>query len=99
MTSMISVNDGLPEVNKEVLLYVAYRDAENLREELGCKFLPKFYVGRLREKKVGEDPNGKNNFWGIPMEGSEWSIDGWSYFFVPEVLYWCDLPEVSWEAV
>lgn len=95
---MTDVRDALPEPDHMVLLYVAYRDAEQLRRESkhGYSYEPEFHVGWLAPKgeEIKADPQGKSNFWGTPIEECKWHIQGWSYFFVPDVLYWCELPPV-----
>lgn len=88
---MTDVRDALPGIDHTVLLYVAYRDAEQLSRESksGCSYESGFYVGKLlqKSKEKKADPQG-------PIEKCGWRIEGWSYFFVPKVLYWCELPPV-----
>ena len=88
---MTDVSDALPEPDHMVLLYVAYRDAEQLRRESkhGYGYESGFYVGRSLPKSKEKKADSQG-----PIEKCGWLIDGWSYFFVPEVLYWCELPPV-----
>lgn len=79
---------------RTVLLYVAYRDAELLKSRSSRKYLyePKFYLGKLLPKST-EKKEKKTDSLNL-IEQYEWYISGWSYFFVPKVLYWCELPPV-----
>lgn len=95
--TMTDVKDTLPEPYRTVLLYVAYRDAELLKSmsSRGYIYEPNFYLGRLLPKstKKKEKKTDSLNL----IEQYEWDINGWSYSYVPEVLYWCELPPVPSE--
>ena len=85
----IPVSERLPETDNEntmnkynVLLWVANKTHPE-RE-------PQIYLGKLRQVK-GDD--GSGNFWGIKTEPCEWTIWGWGYFNVPEVIAWMPLPQ------
>ena len=92
--TMIDVKDTLPELYHTVLLYVAYRDAELLkrRSSRGYIYEPKFYIGKLLPKDT-EKKEKKADSLNL-IEECEWYIEGWSYFYEPEVLYWCELPPI-----
>lgn len=84
----ISVNDRLPEINKEhphecdVLLYIPKREGVHQHG---------IYIGA--RGKVNADPKGKYNFWGVPTQECDWVIHGWSYFEHPIVTHWMPLPK------
>lgn len=79
--SWISVKERMPAKGEKVLLYIPERE--------GCK-QHGMYLGEVGEVKA--DPKGEHNFWGLPTPGSNWSIDGWSYFEEPIVTHWMPLP-------
>lgn len=84
----ISVNDRLPEINKEhphecdVLVYVPKRDGI---------YQHGIYIGA--RGKIEGDPKGEDNFWGVPTQECDWVIRGWSYFEHPVVTHWMPLPK------
>ena len=78
----ISVKERMPANGEKVLLYIPERE--------GCK-QHGMYLGGVGE--VEADPKGEHNFWGQPTPGSNWSIDGWSYFEEPIVTHWMLLPD------
>lgn len=83
----ISVKERMPAKGEKVLLYIPERE--------GCK-QHGMYVGAAGE--VEADPKGELNFWLRPVYGSNWRIDGWSYFEEPIVTHWMlmpDAPEVD----
>ena len=80
----IPIDERLPEDDKEVLVYVRRKDGE--KSEMNGLHI-------ARKHQMEGDPEGNNNFWGIPVAPCEWRIEGWSYFFEPEVLAWMPLPE------
>ena len=80
----IPVEERLPEDDKEVLVYVRRKDVE--KSEMNGLHI-------ARKHRMEGDPEGNNNFWGVPVAPCEWRIEGWSYFFEPEVLAWMPLPE------
>lgn len=92
MTEWISVKDRLPGTDGsngrpcKVLLYVPEREGV---KQHGA------YVGKLQP--IEGDPSGRSNFWGIPIEDCEWTIDGWSYFEHPVVTHWMPLPDAPRE--
>lgn len=77
----ISVKERMPAKGEKVLLYIPERER--------CK-QHGMYLGAAGE--VEADPKGEHNFWGRPTPGSNWSIDGWSYFDEPIVTHWMPLP-------
>lgn len=80
----IPCSEQLPEDDKEVLVYVRRKDVE--KSEMNGLHI-------ARKHRMEGDPEGNNNFWGIPVAPCEWRIEGWSYFFEPEVLAWMPLPK------
>ena len=78
----ISVKERMPSKGEKVLLYIPERE--------GCK-QHGMYLGKV--EKVEADPKGEHNFWGMPTPGSNWIINGWSYFEEPIVTHWMPLPE------
>ena len=78
----ISVNEKMPAKGEKVLLYIPERE--------GCK-QHGMYLAEI--EKVEADPKGEHNLWGLPTPGSNWSIDGWSYFEEPIVTHWMPLPD------
>lgn len=78
----ISVKERMPSKGEKVLLYIPERE--------GCK-QHGMYLGEV--EKVEADPKGEHNLWGLPTPGSNWSIDGWSYFEEPIVTHWMPLPD------
>lgn len=80
----IPCSERLPEDDKEVLVYVREKDVK--KSELNGLHI-------ARRHQMEGDPEGNNNFWGVPVAPCEWRIAGWSYFFEPEVLAWMPLPE------
>lgn len=78
----ISVKEKMPAKGEKVLLYIPERE--------GCK-QHGMYLGAAGE--VEADPKGEHNFWGLPTPGSNWRIDGWSYFEEPIVTHWMLLPD------
>ena len=87
--TMTDVKDTLPEPYRPVLLYVAYRDAELLksRSSRGYIYEPEFHLGYMLPKNTEKKADSLNL-----IEEDGWYIEGWSYSFKPEVLYWCELP-------
>ena len=83
MGDWISVDDRLPEVGQKVLV-VSYG-----WEESGA-----VYVGELDPGWLKADPEGKSNFWGMPVGSSDWKLSGWSYFREPDVRWWMPCPDV-----
>lgn len=83
-TGWISVKERMPSKGEKVLLYIPERE--------GCK-QHGMYLGKV--EKVEADPNGEHNFWGLPTPGSNWRIDGWSYFEEPIVTHWMPLPDIE----
>lgn len=86
-SSWISVKERMPANGEKVLLYIPERE--------GCK-QHGMYLGEVG--KVEADPKCEHNFWGRPTPGSNWRIDGWSYFEEPIVTHWMlmpDAPEVD----
>ena len=83
----ISVDERLPETDNEnkhtfnVLVYIPERE--------GCR-QHGMYLGKIRRVKASD---GKDNFWNIPTQESEWTVWGWSYFEHPVVTHWMPLPE------
>lgn len=94
---MTDVKDMLPEPYHAVLLYVAYRDAKLLksRSSRGYIYEPQFYLGKLLPKST-EKKEKKTDSLSL-FEQYGWYINGWSYSYEPEVLYWCELPPVPSE--
>ena len=82
MPKWISVKERMPAKGEKVLLYIPERE--------GCK-QHGMYLGEV--EKVEADPKGEHNLWGLPTPGSNWSIDGWSYFEEPIVTHWMPLPD------
>ena len=82
----ISVKEKMPQKGEKVLLYIPERDGCNQHG---------MYLGEV--EKVEADPKGEHNLWGLPTPGSNWSIDGWSYFEEPIVTHWMPLPEAPEE--
>lgn len=80
----IPIEERLPEDDKEVLVYVRRKDVE--KSEMNGLHI-------ARRHQMEGDSEGNNNFWGIPVAPCEWRIEGWSYFFEPEVLAWQPLPD------
>jgi hypothetical protein len=78
----ISVKEKMPSKGEKVLLYIPERE--------GCK-QHGMYLAEI--EKVEADPKGEHNLWGLPTPGSNWSIDGWSYFEEPIVTHWMPLPD------
>lgn len=76
--------EKLPEDDKEVLVYVRRKDGKE--SEMNGLHI-------ARKNHIEGDPEGNNNFWGVPVAPCEWRIEGWSYFFEPKVLAWMELPE------
>lgn len=52
------------------------------------------YVGKLDPGWLKADPEGKSNFWGMPVGSSDWKLSGWSYFREPDVRWWMPCPDV-----
>ena len=92
MGEWTSVEDRLPETDdlsgrsRDVLLYVPEREGV---KQHGV------YVGSIRP--IRSDPDGRSNFWGIPIKGCMWTIHGWSYFEHPVVTHWMPLPDAPGE--
>lgn len=86
MPKWISVKEKMPAKGEKVLLYIPERE--------GCK-QHGMYLGEAGE--VEADPKGEHNFWGLPTPGSNWGIDGWSYFEEPIVTHWMLLPDAPEE--
>lgn len=87
MPTWISVKERMPAKGENVLLYIPERE---VYKQHGM------YLGAAGE--VEADPKGEHNFWGRHTPGSNWSIDGWSYFEEPIVSHWMlmpDAPEVE----
>ena len=78
----ISVKEKMPAKGEKVLLYIPERE--------GCK-QHGMYLGKV--EKVEADPKGEHNFWGMPTPGSNWIINGWSYFEEPIVTHWMPIPD------
>ena len=83
-TKWIPVSERLPEDDKKVLVYVKRKDSK--KSEMNG-----FHIAR--KHYMEGDPEGNSNFWGMPIAPCEWRIEGWSYFFEPEVLAWMPLPQ------
>ena len=83
----ISVEERLPKFDQKVLVWVKNKDPEGRFNQDGI------YTAELKDKVPKPDPEGKNNFWGIPGYDSAWTVWAWSYFTEPDVLYWMPLPE------
>lgn len=81
-SSWISVKERMPAKGEKVLLYIPERE--------GCK-QHGMYLGAAGE--VEADPKGEHNLWGLPTHGSNWRIDGWSYFEEQIVTHWMQLPD------
>lgn len=81
----IPCSERMPEHGEQVLLWVKEKGDRPL------SIKPDYHVGRLEH--MNGDPDGKSNFWGIPVKPCEWRMQGWSYFFEPDVLAWMPLPE------
>lgn len=83
----ISATEQLPESNHkndhvgDVLCFVPPRD--------GC-YQSGLYLGK--PKHVAAD-DGSGNFWGRPMQASDWTLWGWIYLEKPVVTHWMPLPE------
>nr|DAU81898.1 MAG TPA: Protein of unknown function (DUF551) [Caudoviricetes sp.] len=83
----IPVTEQLPESNHkndhvgDVLCFVPPRD--------GC-YQSGLYLGK--PKHVAAD-DGSGNFWGRPMQASDWTLWGWIYLEKPVVTHWMPLPE------
>ena len=83
----ISVTEQLPESNHkndhvgDVLCFVPPRD--------GC-YQSGLYLGK--PKHVAAD-DGSGNFWGRPMQASDWTLWSWIYLEKPVVTNWMPLPE------
>lgn len=83
----ISVTEQLPESNHkndhvgDVLCFVPPRD--------GC-YQSGLYLGK--PKYVAAD-DGSGNFWGRPMQASDWTLWSWIYLEKPVVTHWMPLPE------
>lgn len=83
----ISVTEQLPESNHkndhvgDVLCFVPPRD--------GC-YQSGLYLGK--PKHVAAD-DGSGNFWGRPMQASDWTLWSWIYLEKPVVTHWMPLPE------
>lgn len=91
MDKWISVEERLPEFDQKVLAWVRNKDPNGSFNKDGV------YVARLEDKVPQNDPDGKNNFWGMPGYDSEWTVYSWCYFSEPDVLYWMPLPELPKE--
>ncbi len=83
----IPTTEQLPESNHkndhvgDVLCFVPPRD--------GC-YQSGLYLGK--PKHVAAD-DGSGNFWGRPMQASDWTLWGWIYLEKPVVTHWMPLPE------
>ena len=83
----IPVTEQLPESNHkndhvgDVLCFVPPRD--------GC-YQSGLYLGK---PKHVEADDGIGNFWGLPIQESDWTLWGWSYLEKPVVTHWMPLPE------
>ena len=83
----ISVDERLPATDNKntydfnVLVFISKRE--------GCR-QHGIFLGKL---KHSEAEDGSKNFWNIPIEESEWTVWGWSYFEHPVVTHWMPLPE------
>ena len=83
----IPVTEQLPESNHkndhvgDVLCFVPPRD--------GC-YQSGLYLGK--PKHVAAD-DGSGNFWGRPMQASDWTLWSWIYLEKPVVTHWMPLPE------
>lgn len=83
----IPVTEQLPESNHkndhvgDVLCFVPPRD--------DC-YQSGLYLGK--PKHVAAD-DGSGNFWGRPMQASDWTLWSWIYLEKPVVTHWMPLPE------
>ena len=83
----IPVTEQLPESNHkndhvgDVLCFVPPRD--------GC-YQSGLYLGKLNHIAAND---GSGNFWGRPIQESDWTLWGWSYLEKPVVTHWMPLPE------
>ena len=83
----IPVTEQLPESNHkndhvgDVLCFVPPRD--------GC-YQSGLYLGKLNHIAAND---GSRNFWGRPIQASDWTLWGWSYLEKPVVTHWMPLPE------
>nr|DAG69020.1 MAG TPA: Protein of unknown function (DUF551) [Caudoviricetes sp.] len=83
----IPVTEQLPESNHkndhvgDVLCFVPPRD--------GC-YQSGLYLGK--PKHVAAD-DGSGNFWGRPMQASDWTLWSWIYLEKPVVTHWMPLPK------
>lgn len=78
----ISVKDRLPDADGKVLVFIPQRE--------GC-LQNGMYLGELKPIKAND---GSGNFFNIPIEASEWTVWGFSYFEHPIVTHWMPLPEL-----
>ena len=82
----ISVDERLPETDNKntydynVLVFIPKRE--------GCRQHGMF-LGKLKHSEAND---GSCNIWNIPIEESEWTVWGWSYFEHPVVTHWMPLP-------
>lgn len=83
----IPVTEQLPESNHkndhvgDVLCFVPPRD--------GC-YQSGLYLGKPKHVEAND---GIGNFWGLPIQASDWTLWGWSYLEKPVVTHWTPLPE------
>lgn len=83
----VPVTERLPDADVLVMVYVPKRD--------GCNQHGMF-KGMLHTVKA--DTTGKDNFWGLPTPGCDWTLYGWGYFDEPIVTHWMPLPQPPKEA-
>lgn len=97
----ISVAEKMPKASDEmnhvddVLVYIPPHDLPPIVEGMEpTHFDGGIYLGHPRVTKVPADENGESNFWGVPTEGYDWTIWGYSYFCgAPKPTHWMPLPD------
>ena len=86
----IPVTDRMPKASDEmthdddVLVYLPPHE----------HFSGGIYIGHPKVTPRAADEKGEHNFWGVPTEGSDWTIWGYSYFCgEPKPTHWMPLPD------
>lgn len=97
----ISVTEKMPKASDEhthdddVLLYIPPHDRPSIvKGGEPIHFDGGIYLGHPSVTKSPADEGGKSNFWGIPIEASNWIVWGYSYFCgAPKPTHWMPLPD------
>lgn len=98
--SWIPVTERMPKASDEhnhdddVLLYIPPHDTSIVEGGVPIHCEGGIFMGHPLATQHPGDEDGKNNFWGIPVESYDWIVWNWSYFMgAPHPTHWMPLPD------